>query len=123
MVKITLNLLIRRAGTDPPFLFCVDVIDDWIGITPPPGGCGIGVAVNASLSSFKIPLNILLTSNLLNIVSYDAIINKEVKEMKKAITLTLDEQILAWAQEKAAEENRTLSNYIETLLIEEQKKD
>lgn len=42
--------------------------------------------------------------------------------MKKAITLTLDENILAWAQEKAAEENRTLSNYIETLLIEEQKK-
>jgi hypothetical protein len=93
-----------------------------IGITPS-GGCGIGVAVNASLSSFKIPFNILLTSNLLNIVSYDAIINKEVKEMKKAITLTLDENILAWAQEKAAEENRTLSNYIETLLIEEQKKD
>lgn len=59
----------------------------------------------------------------MNIVSHDDIINKEVKEMKKPITLTLDEQVLAWAQEKAAEENRTLSNYIETLLIEEQKKD
>lgn len=42
--------------------------------------------------------------------------------MKKAVTITLDENVLRLSLEQAAKENRTLSNWIETLIIESGKK-
>jgi hypothetical protein len=39
--------------------------------------------------------------------------------MRKAVTLTLDEDVLEKAKQKALEDNRTLSNYTEYLLIKE----
>ena len=41
----------------------------------------------------------------------------EKTEKKQQITITLSPEAMAKAKEKAAEENRVVSNYIETLIL------
>ena len=40
-----------------------------------------------------------------------------MKERRKAVTITIDAEVLAKGQAAAGYENRTLSNFIETLIV------
>lgn len=44
---------------------------------------------------------------------------KEVK-MKKKITISIDQNAYKWAQKRAEEENRTISNWIETIIAKDE---
>lgn len=45
------------------------------------------------------------------------------KPTKKTVTLTLSEEAIEIAKKKAEEENRSLSNYTETLLLKQEKEE
>lgn len=45
----------------------------------------------------------------------------EEGKRKVSITLTLSQDIIKIGKEKAAEDNRTLSNYVETLILKDNK--